>query len=881
MKSAISTSNQLSFCGKIITFNHALSDNRVISELTCRGFSFQPEQAVFLQTSQGAAVISHQSAARVDAFIKSKSVLCVHSRTTAPCVLVAKKNKKADFFLYKLFTLSGASQLEPCVEFSLPYKPSGDVCILQGPTVLWTHADAVFHASSDSGGIKRVPLQLSHCLIGELPLHKRQVFILGQQQCSTQQTVAYLLGSGLTFDGAVILPPPYICITKCISVLSAHQAGSLLRCTVLAATSNQQLIYLENGVVEDTCALPFEKPEDIQVVYTGRNGVIFVISFDGGHVCAVWKDTFQIAAQWSNVFSVHVDDYLGCGTEQILLIFKDDCVSGQPLEHFIITDLCGISFSRGEHSGATVKTPPPPANQLLTIQALESRLQSGLSVLQELQGEVRVKDRVVQQSVRALTDVVHHREPKLTQPEQEALVALWESDDESKDEAADDETQAVPAVPCRPHVDKLWHRVVDARMVVGVILAAGGSVPAVGTSLSILTEAGHGSTPAVIQTQSQALWLPALGPSPSASSFSAATFPEPAAKRSKRHDAGGPNDFNTARLAVTAVTRLAPLLNSGCVKCNVMLHYAPRRDASVLAGVPTPIVYHCGQLTVDIHADFKIQLLNNPELKTDEAQEDLLCLLAVLDHWVFRIDSPNHSLGDIDGWLQRRVGCKRVEVSPRHRMFASQGLSSLSLLCWRRISPFHGELAVHSSQLQMLQHLDVLLGYLPASCSIQPIRGLREEGSSEVLALALEKEVASLREFVSPLLRGEQEGEERATGSKEIPEPGTPEGLQRCRLAWQRDAERSMRNLNPRVDVRSISAPQDGKPAALPWGHHPSFGPVRVTPPILPVASIHQHLPADSGIYTSPFICFCIFYFLLFCICAHDGGMFGGKNMQR
>lgn len=53
----------------------------------------------------------------------------------------------------------------------------------------------------------------------------------------------------------------------------------------------------------------------------------------------------QIAAQWSNVFSVHVDDYLGCGTEQILLIFKDDGVSGQPLEHFIITDLCGISFS--------------------------------------------------------------------------------------------------------------------------------------------------------------------------------------------------------------------------------------------------------------------------------------------------------------------------------------------------------------------------------------------------------------------------------------------------------------------------------------------------------------------------------------------------------
>nr|XP_049583967.1 Fanconi anemia group B protein isoform X4 [Syngnathus scovelli] len=666
------------------------------------------------------------------------------------------------------------------------------------------HADAVFHAPSDSGGVIRVPLQLSHCLIGELPLHKKQVFILGQQQCSSQQTVAYFLGSGRTLDGAVILPPPYISITRCISVLSAQQTGDVLRCTVVAATANQQLVYLENGVVEDTCALPFQKPEDIQVVDTGRNGVIFVVSFNQGHVCAVWKDTFEVAAQWSDVISVHVDDYLGCGTEQILLIFKDDCVSGQPLEHFIITDLCGISFSRGEHSRQRANTSPLPENQILTIQALESRLQSGLSELQELQGEVRVKERVVQQSVRALTDAVHNREPNLTRPEQEGLVCLLESDDESKEEATDDKTQVMPAVPRRPQVDRLWHRVVDGRIVVGVILAADSLVSAVGASLSILTEAGHGSTPAVIQTQSRALWLPALGPSPSAaasSSSSAATFSEPAAKRSKRHDAVGPNDLNTARLAVTAVTRLAPLLNSAHVKCNVMLHYAPRQEASVLAGVPALTVLHCGQVTLDIHADFKLQLLSNPELKTAEAQEDLLCLLAVLDHCVFRIDSPDHSLGDVDGWLQRRVGCKKVEVSPQHRLFASQGLSSVSLLCWRRISPFQGELAVHSSHLQMLQHLDVLLGYLPASSSIQPIRGSRREGSSEMLALALEKEVASLREFVSPLLCGEQEDEESMSESIETPEPGTPEGLQKCRLAWQQDVERRMQNLDRRLDV--------------------------------------------------------------------------------
>ncbi|XP_054643340.1 Fanconi anemia group B protein [Dunckerocampus dactyliophorus] len=799
MRGATSTSNRLSFCGKIITFNYATtaSDNKK-SELTFRSFSFQ--QDVFVKADEGAFVISHKDASRVDSSLKCNYVVDVQRRTATPCVLVAKKNKKADVFLYSLFTVSGSNRLEPCIEFQLPHHLNGDVCILKGPTVLWTHADAVFHTSrADAGGVKRVALQLSHCLVGELPLHGGQAFILGQSP--TKQTIGYLLETGRSFNGAMILPHPYISITKCIYVLSAHQAGdyTALHCTAVAATSNHQLLYLEDGMVKDTCQLPFQQPEDIQAVDTGRNGLIFVVSFCHGHVCAVRKDTLQVAAQWSEVSSVHVDDFLGCGTEQILLVFMDE--GGQPLERFIITDLCGVSYSHGEQKEATAKTAAPPENHLLTIQALESRLQSGLSVLQELQGEVRVKERVVQQSVRALSDVVHHREPCLTQPEQEGLIALWESDDESKDEDLDDKTQVMPAVSCRPQVDKLWHRIVEDRLVVGVILAAQSSVPAVGTSLSVLTEASQSSPPAVIQTQSQVLWLPVLGPSPATSSTS--TFPEPAAKRSKRHDASGPNDLNTARLAVTAVTRLPPLLNSGCVKCNVMLHYAPTQDDSLgLASVSTPPVLHCGQVTVDIHQDFKARLLKNPELKTDEAQEDLLCLLAVLDHWVFRVDSPDHSFGDIDDWLQRRVGCKRIEVSPQHRLLASQGPSAVSLLRWHHISPFQGELTIHSSHLQMLQLLDSLLGYLPVSSTIQPVKDARGEWPQQIFSVTLEKEVALLHEFVSlPQCAEQERDDERMTGPEETPETDSLEGLQRCRLAWQRDVERSRRTLNPLVDV--------------------------------------------------------------------------------
>lgn len=59
---------------------------------------------------------------------------------------------------------------------------------------------------------------------------------------------------------------------------------------------------------------------------------------------------------------------------------------------------------------------------------------------------------------------------------QEGLIALWDHDDESKENALDGETAVVPAVSSEPHVDRLWHRVIEDRMVVGVMLTTDGSV---------------------------------------------------------------------------------------------------------------------------------------------------------------------------------------------------------------------------------------------------------------------------------------------------------------------------------------------------------------------------------------------------------------------
>uniref|UniRef100_A0A3P8UES6 FA complementation group B n=1 Tax=Amphiprion percula TaxID=161767 RepID=A0A3P8UES6_AMPPE len=734
--------HRLSLHGKIILFNRkraSATNDGERSELIFCSLSFERGDNAFLKAADGAAVISRRRSDHVD-IVKCKCATDAQERHTTACVLVTKKSEKGQSFQYSLLTLSSSNRLEPCIEFKLSYQMKENVYILQGPTVLWTHEDSVFYTSLQAGGVKRIPIQFSHMVAAEFPLHKGQIFVLGLQNLSekslikqsTSQTVGYFVQDGLVFDGSLILPHPYIRITRCIFVLKADRVDGALKCTLVAATSKQQLVYFENGTVKEICQLPFEQPDNIQVVDTGRNGCLLVISFHQGHVCAVWKETFQVSSFWSGVSSVHSDDFLGCGTEQMLLIFKDQGAEGQQLEKFLITDLCGLSYSTSS---------PPAENYLLTLQW-------------------------------------------------EGLTALWDCDDESKDEVLDDKMQHMPTVSSKPHIDKLWHRITEDRMIVGVMLSMST------LSLSILTEASQSSTPAVIQTRSQVFWLPAPCPS---SSSSASTFSEPAAKRSKQHNASRPNDLNTCRLAVTAVTKLTPLLNSGCVKCRVMLHYIQRQDAFALLSNPTPAVLHCGQVALDINDDLQSQLLKNPQLKTDEVREDLLSLLAVLDRWVFHIDSPDYSLGDIDGWIQKRVGCKKIEVSPEYLLLNSSGPSALMLLRWHQITPFQGELSVHSSQLQMLQFLDSLLAYLPASCSVQSVKGVRGEGTAQMLGLALEKEVVSLRDHVSLLLceEEEEEAKKKSTGH----ELNSVEGLQRCREVWQQDVERTRMRLSPLVDV--------------------------------------------------------------------------------
>lgn len=299
----ITNHHLLCFSGNILLLKFhrtTKSNDSKVGDLTLvfRRLSYNQEKNAFVKAAEGAVVLSGGISSRTDILMCKCAYNC-QKRVDTPCILVIKKSENEENFQYRLFTLC-SDRLELCLQFKLPYDMRKNVCILSGPVVMWRHAGGVFFMSLQTGAVKSVLVQVCHAVFGELPLRKGNVFVIGVQEFSNTQSVSqnqgYFIENGHTFDGNMILPHPYISITQCMLILSAEKTdcNKVLQSAVVAATSQQQLVYFENGMVKNACKLPFEQPNNVQIADAGRCGSMFVVSFQRGHACAVWKGTFQV-----------------------------------------------------------------------------------------------------------------------------------------------------------------------------------------------------------------------------------------------------------------------------------------------------------------------------------------------------------------------------------------------------------------------------------------------------------------------------------------------------------------------------------------------------------------------------------------------------------
>ncbi|MGH0145288.1 UNVERIFIED_CONTAM: hypothetical protein FKN15_005035 [Acipenser sinensis] len=299
----------IAFNGEVLYFRLTIArltngETDRTSELLFRRMAFKESTGRFETKSEGKASINRGTS--------NMEIMCCSSATDAktgmlvPCILLKQYKKKRTSFRYALLIVHSSNNLEPHMEFKLQYELKDNVTLLKGPTVLWSNEETVYFTSLKTGKVLSVPIQLpSVQLIGEL--QGKGIVVLGARKCMAEEHgdaqsdqvvwgnefVGYSLETEKTFNAAQFLPHAYSSVVICMFIDTAEELDNQLKATVVAATTKNQLIWFEGGIPKDVCQLPFEGPQKIEKATTGREDSLFVVTFDCGYVCSVWKEGWK------------------------------------------------------------------------------------------------------------------------------------------------------------------------------------------------------------------------------------------------------------------------------------------------------------------------------------------------------------------------------------------------------------------------------------------------------------------------------------------------------------------------------------------------------------------------------------------------------------
>ncbi|XP_067422216.1 Fanconi anemia group B protein [Emydura macquarii macquarii] len=693
-----------------------------------------------------------------------------------PCILM--REKKNSVFKYFLLLLHSSNKFEQCLNFKLDYELKDDIRLLNGPTVLWRHAKKLFYISIKTCTVLSASVQFSSIeWVGEIEnegiviLGMRTACLPGERDGQTfsvsdgaiwgSEFVVYAIENQKILTGICFLPHAYSSVISCVHVCRIEISKSQFKTSVVAITCKKQLIWFQDGLPKNVCQLQDEEPCSIQVAATSRNDLLFVVSFASRDVCVVRKDSFQVASRWQNVKSVLVDDFIGTGTEQILLLFKD-VSNTDSLSTFRITDFGEVSYA----SDISCKKDFPHAEQLqengfLTIQALETRLQTGCTSVRQLLQHLRLKEKVLFESCSALIDLVQGTEHILPTAEKEGLVSLWD-DAENLLHPLDKRTTMTSEGP-EHLIEKLWQRVVDDSLVVGVKITESLNLSLDDVSLSLVMDQDFTSVSPVIECQSK---IVKLNNTFSAMSVSSCQM-EPQPKRIKL-DFHSENDLKKeyherpSKIArdvaktFVAITQLSPLLAFRDVCCMILLHAKRRkyRDGDLQESKKLTLL--CGKILLNLEdissGKYSVNLPRNNSHSTD-TMEDILAILAVAFKFSFQIVSSDCTLTPVNMWLLSQMECMPIKECPENMFCHKLGNLHGTVFNWNLKTPFEGILTLFCrNQTVLFQCLHSLIGVLPSTCKVKPLRLESKDILTDQLALALEKEMVTFRSSFSSVV---------------------------------------------------------------------------------------------------------------------------------
>nr|XP_005015241.3 Fanconi anemia group B protein [Anas platyrhynchos] len=745
-----------------------------------------------------------------------------------PCVLL-RRRKRSEALEYLLLAVHGSNRFELSCQFELDYELKEDVRLLGGPTVLWRHADRLFYISPGTGTVRSPPVQLSSVVwAGEI--EGEGTVVLGVRTARLQEDEAedglsasdraiwgteffgYAIEAQKMLASTCFMPHAYSRVVSSVHVCKSEMLKKQLRTSVVAVTHKNQLIWFQDGHPKGVCELPYEKPWSIKTAVTSGNHLLFIVSFASGNVCVVRSENLQVASKWQKVKSVLVDDFVGCGTDQLLLLFKDDS-STDLLSTFKITDLGKVNYE----SGINYKDDVPAAeglqeNGLLTIQALEKRLQAGLSSVRELQQHLGLKKRVLIESCRALIDLVEERSHILPAAKKEGLVSLWD-DVENPPHSLSKEASSTSKVPDH-FIEKLWQRVVGESLVVGVKLTESFSLSLSDVSLSLVVDQDFSSISPIIECRNKII---KLNKAFSALSVSSCQI-EPPPKKMKL-DLHSKNDLKNqvhkkcskinleGAKTVTAVTSLSPLLAFHCVCCVVLLHAKKQKHQNDGLQKSKKITLLCGKVLLSLEdisdGKYSVKMLRDNSYCTG-SMEDILAVLAASMRFSFQIQSSDFTLTSVNSWLLGEMECTPFKECHDYMFCHKAGNVYSTVFNWTLKSPFEGVLTLFCRSLTVLfQCLHSLTKVLPPSCDVKLLKSGSKDVLTEQLALALEKEMLTSRTSLSSkeskaensLIRQNEPGK-KISDAPVTSLLDSEDKVQQFRMKLQNEREESVLNMN-------------------------------------------------------------------------------------
>ncbi|NXG34044.1 FANCB protein, partial [Dromaius novaehollandiae] len=821
----------LSYNGEVLIFQlsktkHVEGAAGKITKLSVRRMVFDRDTKLFIQKSSGLFSM-HGNHLEIEMICCSCTTDC-RSGIILPCILMKKKKRK-NVLKYLLLLLHSSNQFEQSFHFKLDYELKEDIRLFTGPSVLWRHANKLYYISSDACTILSAPVQLSSIVwAGEI--EDEGVVVLGirtaclpesedEQEFSTSdgaiwgnEFFGYAIETHKMITGTCFMPHAYSRVVSSICVCKKEVLKKQLRISVVAVTHKNQLIFFQDGLPRGVCELPCEKPCSIKTAVTSSNDLLFIVSFASGNTCAIWRDSFQVASKWQKVKSVLVDDFIGSGTEQMLLLFKDDS-STDVLSTFRLTDFGEINYA----SDINYKDDVPTAegfqeNGLLTIQALETRLQAGYTSIRELQHHLRLKKKVILESCRALTDLVQERSHIPPTAKKEGLVSLWD-DTENPLHSLNKEASLISKVP-EHFIEKLWQRVVGDRLVVGVELTEPFNLSLSDVSLSLVMDQDFTLISPIIECQNKII---TLNKAFSALAISSCQIEPPPKKmkldfhsksdlKKELHKRSLKIQLDGAKTFI-AVTSLSPLLAFHSVRCTVLLHAKKQKHQSDSLQKSKKITLLCGKILLSLedisHGKYSVKMLRDNGYCAGSL-EDILAVLAVSIRFSFQIVSSDCTLTPVNSWLLGEMECTPFKECHDNLFCHKVGNLHGTVLNWTLKTPFEGVLTLFCRNLTVLfQCLHSLTRVLRPSSDIKLLRSGSKDILTDQLALALEKEVLISRNCFSSKENKSENSLTLAneTGKKIGDAPvasflDSEEGVQQFRKKLQNEREESVLSMN-------------------------------------------------------------------------------------